>query len=119
MALLPGIAHCAVVGSRIIVAGGGYDGTRTTEVLNLGTKTISHGPDMIKPRNRLYLITLQGSRTLALGGQYKDGSSWIYLDEVEELMEDNTWRVVGRLEVARSSSGGLAVPTSLVCGETV
>ena len=64
-------------------------------MLNLGTKTISHGPNMIKPRNRLYLITLQGSRTLALGGQYKDGSSWIYLDEVEELMEDNTWRVVG------------------------
>ena len=99
----------------MIIAGGAGNGVSTTEVLDLVTKTVLSGPDMLKPRNHFHLLTLQpGDRTLALGGVYRDGSS-IYPEEVEELV-GGSWQEVGRLQVGRNDFGGVAVPSSLVCG---
>ena len=108
---------CTVVGSTVIIAGGTSTPNPTTEMLNIQTRTIRYGPNMVKPRALFHLLTVQpGDRAIALGGlRYFDGTLY-RPNEVEELIE-GTWRVIGRLDLERSSFGGLAVPTSLLCGE--
>ena len=102
--------RCAVVGRTLIIAGG-YSGThRTTEVLNLDSRTIAFGPSMASPRKGFHLVTLPGPRLLAMGGT--DVSTT--LASVEELV-DGAWVEAASLEAGRSNYGAVAVPEGLVC----
>merc|ERR1719509_304038 len=94
---------CAVVGRTLIIAGGrdGYrsGGTyhRTTETLDLDSRTISFGPSMASPRYGFHLVAVPGPRV-----------------SVEELV-DGAWVEAASLEARRSGYGAVAVPEGLVC----
>ena len=93
----------------------------TVEVLDINTKTVSWGPNMIQKRRFFHLGQVQpGTKTLALGGSYKGGehgTSRLYVDTVEELVGDG-WEEVGSLQVARCEHGGVSVPLSMLCAPT-
>jgi len=103
---------CAVVGRTLIIAGG-WRGTthRTTETLDLDSRTISPGPSMASYRQQFHLVTLPGPRLLAMGGT--DVSTT--LASVEELV-DGAWVEAASLEGRRGSYGAVAVSEGLVCG---
>ena len=109
---------CAVVGSTLVVAGGGSgDDRKTTEIIDLETKAIRHGQDMLGIREwfQLFTVVSPGSKPtlLALGGW--SGSSM--LRTVEEWdPESETWREAeGELVQARSDYGAVVLDKSLVC----
>ena len=109
---------CAVIGSTLVVAGGGSgDARKTTEIIDLETKAIRHGQDMLGIREwfQLFTVVSPGSKPtlLALGGW--SGSSM--LRTVEEWdPESETWREAeGELVQARSDYGAVVVEKSLVC----
>merc|ERR1712130_801406 len=111
---------CAVLGTnRFIVAGGrDYDGDnylKSTEIINLDTKTIEFGGEMEKPRMYFHLLSISGS-IHALGGAYHDGNNnWADLADVEEFVEETgTWKPATSLPGVRYVYGGLAVNLDLV-----
>ena len=64
---------CAVVGRTLVVARGGTgDNRKTTEIIDLETKAIRHGQDMLGIRKwfQLFTVVSPGSKPtlLALGG---------------------------------------------------
>merc|ERR1719189_1623926 len=103
---------CAVVGHTLYIAGG-WDGStlRTTETLDLDTRTISPGPSMASPRRSFHLVTLPGPRLIAIGGRDDD---WNSLASVEEL-EEGAWVEAAALEGGRKTYGAVAMPEGLVC----
>jgi len=113
---------CAVVGRTLIIAGGrdGYrsGGTyhRTTETLDLDSRTISFGPSMASPRYGFHLVAVPGPRLLAMGGSAGGGpGGGRPRASVEELV-DGAWVEAASLEARRESYGAVAVPEGLVCG---
>lgn len=104
---------CAVLGTNRFIVAGGYNGNylKSTEIINLETKTIEFGGEMEKPRGYFHLLSISGS-IHALGGR-KGGS----LADVEEFVEEpGTWKPATSLPGGRSQYGGLAVNLDLVCG---
>ena len=109
--------------NKIIIAGG-YDSLQpnptthqTTEILDLTSRTISKGGNLVTPRSFFHIITFdnQGdSTTLALGGDDDDDYS---LKSIEKWNpETETWSELEvQLEEKRNKFGLVAVPRSLVC----
>ena len=115
---------CAATGGWVVVAGGkdgGRNLLKTTEVLDLASRTVTAGPEMLEARWRLQLAVLPapggaGGRVLALGGW--DGGDNA-LASVEEWLPGpggtSTWRRLEPLEERRSYFGAVALPARLVC----
>ena len=110
---------CAKLGDKVIIAGGWYGGNtlQTTEILDLTSRTISKGGNLVTPRRWFHIITLdnQGdSTTLALGGKDDDRNA---LKSIEKWNpETETWsEVEEQLEEKRYFFGLVAVPKNLVC----
>ena len=127
---------CAVVGNKFIVAGredtnrnylksaGDYSTHTThnylksTEIIDLHTRSIIAGGGMKKPRGFFHLLSIRGT-LYALGGEYYDYDYDIYhpLADVEEFVEETgTWKPATSLSGARSDYGGVAVNLDLICG---
>ena len=108
---------CARIGQRVIIAGGhSVEVERSTEVLNLETRTIEYAQDLNTPREYFHVVSITSEgveRTFALGGY--DFS--IYLDSVEELdPETLIWRESTlSLVERRYQFGAVELPKSLVC----
>ena len=112
---LPG---CAKLENKIIIAGGSNRGAlQTTEILDLTSRTISKGGNLVTPRSSFHMITFDNngdSTTLALGGADDDDNQ---LKSIEKWNpETETWsEVEEQLEEKRNSFGLVAVPKNLVC----
>ena len=120
-------AGCAKLGDKVIIAGG-WDGRmgwdlsawntlQTTEILDLTSRTISKGGNLVTPRSDFHMITIDNngdSTTLALGGLDDDDNR---LKSVEKWNpETETWsEVEDQLEEKRSGFGLVAAPKNLVC----
>ena len=108
---------CARIGQRVIIAGGySSEVERSTEVLNIETRTIEYAHDLNTPRQFFHIvsITTEGvERTFALGGY--DFST--YLDSVEKLdPETLIWRESPlNLVERRDQFGAVELPKSLAC----
>ena len=111
---------CAKVGEDKVVIAGGYDHPtthRSTEILDLTSRTISKGGKMATPRFYFHIVTFNNNdnfTTLALGGyNYNDNE----LNRVEEWRpETESWsKVETKLKVKRRSFGLVAAPKSLIC----
>ena len=111
-------AGCAKLGDKVIIAGGYRVGAlQTTEILDLTSRTISKGGNLVTPRRRFHMITFDNngdSTTLALGG--RDA----YYNELKSIEkwnpETETWsEVEEQLEEKRRSFGLVAAPRSFVC----
>ena len=110
---------CAVVGNKFIVAGGedkNGNSLKSTEIIDLLTRSIIAGAGMEKPRGWFHLLSISGTLH-ALGGlSYYDGNE-NYLAGVEEFVEETgTWKPATSLSGARSKYGGVAVNLDLICG---
>ena len=110
---------CAKVGNKVIVAGGSDSSTalQTTEILDLETRGISKGGNLVTARCFFHIITFDNngdSTTLALGG-YDDGGNGLKSIEVWNP-ETETWsEVEEQLEKGRGGFGLVTVPKSKVC----
>ena len=109
---------CAVTGGLVVVAGGYSGGSRikTTEIIDIGARTITFGPEMKNARNSFQLAVLPapgGDRLLALGGV----GSKVRGAEVEELVPGpgGSWQEVTGLQERRADYGAVVVPVELVC----
>ena len=112
---------CAVIGTTLVVAGGGSgDARKTTEIIDLEAKTIRRGEDMLGIREwfQLFTVASPGSKPslLAVGG-WNSGVRDT-LKTVEEWdPETETWREAnGELMQARSDYGAVVVDNAVVCG---
>ena len=86
---------------------------KSTEIIDLATKTISFGGEMEKKRWHFHLLSIYGN-LFALGGYNKDER---YLADVEEFVEETgTWKPAKSLDGKRGGYGGVAVTKDLVCG---
>jgi hypothetical protein len=114
---------CAVSQGLVVVAGGGtggFDYLRTTEIINIATRTISFGPEMQHARINFHLAVLpapggETDRVLVLGGTYYD-NGYKYLGTVEELVMPGpggsaTWAPTTELQEGRALFGAVGVPT--------
>ena len=112
---------CAVVGNKFIVAGGAddnYNEVKSTEIIDLHSRSIIAGGGMVKPRSYFHLLSIRGT-LYALGGQnYDDGEDGEdHLADVEEFVEETgTWKPATSLSGVRSRYGGVAVNLDLICG---
>ena len=109
---------CAKLGQKVIIAGGwpwrsGYKGT---EVLDLVTRQITQGGDLITPRHWFHLATIKErgiQKVFALAGK-TDGEQII--STVEEWEEEtSTWKVLDNLAHTRCSFGAVEVPKDVIC----
>ena len=110
---------CAKMGDKIIIAGGFAFSTtlQTTEILDLTSRTISKGGNLVTPRRYFHMITFDNngdSTTLALGGRDDDDYE---LKSVKKWNpETETWsEVEDQLEEKRRAFGLVAAPKNLVC----
>ena len=106
---------CAIIGNTLVIAGGGSS-NKETEILNLETKVIHRGQDMLGPRSSFNLFTIFSPESrptlLALGGVNNKVEEWD--------PESETWREADKkLDEARSDYGAVVVDKSLVCGSTI
>ena len=90
---------------------------QTTEILDLTSRTISKGGNLVTPRASFHMITFDNngdSTTLALGGLDDDDNT---LKSVEKWNpETETWsEVEDQLEEKRGGFGLVALPKNLVC----
>jgi hypothetical protein len=112
---------CVAIEGLVVVVGGWADGAlKTTEIINIATKTVSFGPELKQARAFFHLAVLpvpggQRDRVLALGGYYYDGFH-NHLDSVEEwLPGTSTWQAVTGLQEARNDYGVALISEALVC----
>ena len=108
---------CAKVGNKLIITGGSKKGfLKTTEVVDIASRTSSTGGDMAIPRTYFELATISGERrltTFALGGRTSSDET---VDTVEEWEEEtSTWKAFGRLSKARRNFGVVAVQKEVIC----
>ena len=118
---------CAKIGQKVIIAGGYSGGAflRSTEVLHLGSRQISAGPEMTSPRYRFHLTTIRRrgvEKVFALGSRgviALDSSEAPCLNTVEELVEvggSTTWkRANSFLAQRRCHFGAVTVPQEFIC----
>jgi len=110
---------CVKVGQKVIIAGGWNEGALcSTEVLDLDSREITAGEDMVSPRHWFHLATIRREgqeKVFAVGGL--DDST--YLNTVEELVEEEestTWATADSfLGERRGVFGALALPEEFLC----
>ena len=108
---------CAKTGNKVIIAGGHSSGAyhKSTEVLDIETRTISTGGDMASPRAYFNLATVNSEgrdRLFALGGL---NGKWS-VATVEEWVEgSSTWKEAERLTQRRHHFAVAAVPKNMIC----
>ena len=116
---------CAVVNGKFIVVGGlgddnNFKALKTTEIIDLEQKTISHGGEMTKTRQEFHLLSINGILfALAGNGYVPEGNAHTYMMEVEEFVEETgEWKAAQSLPAGagRNSHGGVSVNRDLVCG---
>ena len=106
------------MGKKVIIAGGSNGDTlQTTEILDLTSRTISKGENLVTPRRWFHMITIDNngdSTMLALGGYKDDDNS---LKSIEKWNpETETWsEVEDQLEEKRLYFGMVAASKNLVC----
>jgi hypothetical protein len=113
---------CAATAGLVVVAGGSGGGyLKTTEIINLSTRTVTLGPKMLEARSYFQLAVLPapgGARVVALGGRAR-ATSHQRLDTVEEWVPGpggaSVWRQLAPLEEGRSDYGAVVLPADLVC----
>ena len=111
---------CSKIGDKVVI-GGGKDpagGTlRSTEILNLLTRTISYAGDMTSPRQHFDMAKVwRNGREilLAFGGLSVGPSGGTELNSVEEFdTSSNTWTRPLTLQENRVASSAVALPTDL------
>ena len=102
----------------MIIAGGGpwHSGYKGTEVLDLVTRQITQGGDLIIPRHWFHLATIKEGgiqKVFALAGKIDGGQ---YLSTVEEWVEEtSTWKAADNLTLSRGLFGTVALPKELLC----
>jgi len=110
---------CSKIGDQVVI-GGGFnfqsEWLRSTEVLNLSTRTITYAGDLNSARAYFHMatLTINGQQTLlAFGGQPEPSN----LNSVEQFhTHNNTWTLASTtMEKARSEYGAVVVPRELVC----
>lgn len=107
---------CAKLGNKVILAGG-YNGgyLRSTEVLDITTRTISAGGDMASARGYFSLATISsegGQKLFALAGIDSPNN----LNTVEEWVEESsTWKAAESLTRARGYFGVLKLQKDFIC----
>ena len=110
---------CGKIGDQVVIAGGsdGSRDLRSTEVLNLSTKTIGYAGFMNSRRRYFHMgtITMNGQQTLFAFGGY---SGSLYLNSIEQFDPiSNTWILaLTSMEEARSVYAATVVPEELICG---
>ena len=112
---------CAVLGTKLVVAGGsggpGYQ--RSTEIINLETRTIEYGEDMLQKRAWFHLLPISrsGEPLLWAVGGWSGGG---FLNSVEQWNpKTGGWsEVEGQLFDRRGDFGAVAVEDSF-CRESV
>jgi len=113
---------CAKHGNKVILAGGMDNGfsTASTLVLDITTRTISIGGDVVASRGGRFDLNLAtissggGDTTFAIAGRTSYGRHTIRsVDEWEE--ESSTWKAAGNLNRARSRFGVVTIPKDIIC----
>ena len=114
---------CEKIGQNVVIAGGRSwladcwtCSLRSTEILNLQTRTTQFAGDLTRARLGFHIFTITTGgrgRTFALGGQH-DSS---VLDSIEELDQDTlTWNTIpAKLAEERVDFGAVALSKSLLC----
>jgi len=109
---------CTKIGQKVIIAGGYNNGEafRSTEVLDLDSRQITAGGDMVSARAWFHLATIRRGgleKVLAVGG--RDASSYVNtVEELVEVEESTTWRKADSF-LGRSLFGAEAFPEELIC----
>ena len=84
---------CQLYYSKVVVAGGVSCG-KCVEIIDLATKKVTHGPDLVQARSFFGLTTFErdgNPQLVAYGGRGESGS----LDTVEVLHEEtNVWQTI-------------------------
>lgn len=133
---------CAATAGLVVVAGGWSALPKSTDIIDLSSRTVTPGPEMLEVRGFFQLAALPapggaGGRVLAFGGivAYGRGIDGNTVETVEEWQPGaattwrerhlagagGAWRTVARLQGAPWSSGGrvglgaVALPKELVC----
>jgi len=113
---------CSKIENYIVIAGGrgssGFLRTRSTEVLNLSTRTIVYAGDMNSPREGFHMatITRNGQQLiLAFGGYSGYGGS--PMNSVEQFNpSNNTWTLAPTtMQEARNSHGAVPLTRAMIC----
>ena len=113
-----GFPGCAKIRQKVIIAGGWpwHSGYKGTEVLDLVTRQITQGGDLIIPRHWFHLATIKEGgiqKVFALAGKIDGGQ---YLSTVEEWVEEtSTWKAADNLTLSRGLFGTVALPKELLC----
>ena len=111
---------CAKVADKVVIAGGSsggphYAALRSTEILDLETRTIRKAGDLTTARRWFHIITITTNgieTTFALGGR-----AYYFIDSIEEFDLDTlTWKTTSaKLAAKKGYYGAVAFPKSLVC----
>jgi len=127
-----GALACSKIGNYVVIAGGGYGSAttyeRSTEVLNLSSKSIFSAGNMNSPRAFFHMatITRNGEQLILAFGGVPDNAKYNTLvttgnyfgeNSVEEFhLSNNTWTLAPTtMESPRFSMGSVTVPRQLVC----
>jgi hypothetical protein len=108
---------CSKIGDQVVIAGGFGSGyLRSTEVLNLTTRTIVYAGDMNSARAGFHMatITMNGQETLLAFGGHSGPSAQ---NSVEQFnTNNNTWTLApAGMEEARFYFSTVIVPGEVVC----
>ena len=124
------MAGCAKISGMVVIAGGISPPAsnsdfphKSTEVLDLETKTIKYGQDLNTGRRGFHLltITVEGmDRVWALGGTGGTDEEPAYpplFDSIEEFdPTTSTWRVLeAKLAEGRAYFGAVLLPQNMIC----
>ena len=124
------MAGCAKISGKVVIAGGITPPAsnsdfphKSTEVLDLETKTIKYGQDLNTGRRGFHLltITVEGmDRVWALGGTGGTDEEPAYpplFDSIEEFDPTySTWRVLeAKLAEGRAYFGAVLLPQNMIC----
>jgi hypothetical protein len=111
---------CSKIGDQVVIAGG-FDSLgihRSTEVLNLSTRTIAYAGDMNSPRIYFHMatITMNGQQTLLALGGWLGGSNSGLMSVEHFNTTTNTWTFAstGMVE-ARWQFEAVALPREILC----
>ena len=114
---------CGVVNGKFVIAGGlgdddHFKARKTTEIIDLRSKTIEFAGEMSKTRMEFHLLPINGVLfALAGNGYVPENNAHTYIMEVEEFVEESrTWKPATSLPSGRNNHGGVALNKELVCG---
>ena len=112
---------CAVVGTKLVIAGGSGDGgyQKSTEIVNLETRSIEKGQDMLQKRAWFHLLPIfsSGEPVLWAVSGWSGGG---FLSTVEQWNpETRTWTDAGQLIQRRGDFGAVAVDQNMFCTPSV